>query len=221
MEIKIIIVNYNTPDLIEKLIESYYNFKYDKYQLIIIDGSNIPTNINKSKELSKKFPNIIFEFTGYNIHHGPGLHYGMKKYNADYFLLMDSDSYFIKEGLIEFCLENIGDKYAFGMVREYGRNRYFGEKYKKVFIEKYLHPNGCFINYKQYNEHKPLIAHGSPFIETMYDFYNKNLLDNIFLRNVVLHEYINIGWNGTCGRFGYNLDTKIMDNLNNNKDIYE
>lgn len=208
MDVKILTVNYNTPELIENLIKSYYDFNYDKYQLIIIDGSDKEEYIYKSKILSEKYKDVVFDFIGFNIHHGPGLHYGMKKYNSDYFLLIDSDSYFKKEGYIEYCLSKIRNYYGIGSVFKLDYNGYnISKRYNNLnddfFI--YLHPNGCFINYKLYLEYNPLIKHGSPFIESMISLKEKKSSELLF-NDDLLNEYIFIGWNGTCGKFGYNLD---------------
>jgi hypothetical protein len=206
---KILTVNYNTPKLIEKLIESYYKYKYDKYQLIIIDGSDIHNNITKSKELSEKYPEVIFDFVGYNIHHGPGLHYGMNKYKSDFFLLIDSDLVFKKEGYIDYCLENIKNNYGIG--KKIKVNKWDQSVRVNGNID-YLHPNGCLINYKMYNNFKPLFAHGAPFLNTMKDLYKKNLSHLIINNNSIRKLYVDEGGRGTVTKFGYN--GRIFNKLN-------
>lgn len=201
--VKIITVNYNTPELIKKLIETYYEFKYDKYQLIIIDGSDLKNKIEEIKKLSEKYTYIIFDFIGYNIHHGPGLHYAIQKYKSEYYLLVDSDLYFKKAGYIEYCLDNINDNlYGVGRVIKYEKNVHNGMSY--------LHPNGCLINRKKYYEFSPLIAHGAPFINTMNDILNKGK-SNI-IKEINFKKYINRGGRGTVNKFGYR--SNLFNNLN-------
>lgn len=211
--INIIVVNYNTPELIERLIKSYYKFNYDKYQLIIIDGSDKKDLIDESIKLSKEYKNIIFEFIGYNIHHGPGLHYGMNKYKNEFFLLLDSDSYFIKEDYISYCVNNIGNNYGIGRIHKMDYNGYnVKEDYNGNWV-RYLHPNGCLINYNQYCNYDPLIAHGSPFLKAMISLKNNNKSELLIDNDLIIHDYIFVGWNGTCKKFGYG--THLFNDLNN------
>ncbi len=207
MNIRILSVNYNTPHNISTLINSYHKYGYDKYPLTIVDGSDSSKQIQESKKIQTTNPHIIFDYIGYNIHHGPGLHYGIKNYPADYILLVDSDLQFVKEGYIELCLKYVDfNTYGVGKCEEVNSK---GFNVKKGI--KYLHPNGCLINSEMYFKYKPLIAHGAPFINTMIELDRKNLSHILTNINDVFSSYINRGRQGTVKYYGYgaNLYVKL------------
>ena len=207
--INILCINYNTPDLIGKLIESYYRFGYDKYRLIIIDGSDKKEYVAQSRKIQEKHKNVLFDFVGYNIHHGTGLHYAIHKYVSDYHLLVDSDLQFIKEGFVEYCLSNM---------KPYGIGRW--EKMREGDdILDYMHPNGCLISHKMYIKHKPLIAHGAPFRNTMADLHTKGIFYDVIGqlsadRTVTdnYYSFVEKGKRGTRERFGMSKDLFVKLN---------
>lgn len=197
-DICIICVNYNTPHLIEKLIQSYYNFGYNKYPLYIIDGSD-GINLNKCINIYEKY-NINYDMVGYNIHHGPGLDYLIKKLKYNYFLLIDSDAQFIKSGLIEIIYPKCLDKYGIGSIKKVDNNGINTNNKNNIL---YLHPRCALINKKEYLKYNPLIKHGAPFINAMKDIKAKDKTN--LLINFNMDEYVLELSRGTVNLFGYNL----------------
>jgi len=193
-DIAIICVNYNTPDLIENLLNSWREYGYNNIPIFIIDGSDEPKFIDKIKDVCK-IQNVSLIQFGYNIHHGPGLHQGINNSDYKYLFLIDSDSYFIKENLFDNIdmPENIFGIGRIVLTNEAGQN----DKNGKV---KYLHPNCCLINKEKYLLSDPLIKHGAPFINTIL-----NMKFMIIDRWDIIQNYVSFGSRGTVNRFGYNL----------------
>jgi glycosyltransferase involved in cell wall biosynthesis len=194
-DIEIICVNYNTPDLIDVLLNSWRDFLYNDIHIHIVDGSDTLEMQNKIKEIIK-VPNIRLTQFGYNIHHGRGLDFGINKSTKKYQFLIDSDSYFIKKELFENV--NVPEN-SFGIGRivitnEKGQNDINGNV-------KYLHPNCCIIDKEKYSMSKSLINHGAPFIETMI-----NMEFPIIDKWNVISDYVFFGSRGTVNRFGYKKD---------------
>lgn len=91
-------INYNTPDYLERLLTSFRKF-YPDIPYLVIDGSD-EENYKKIKTFDKKF-NIQLVHFNYNIHHGPGMTYGIKLIKTKRILLVDSDMIICNGGWLE------------------------------------------------------------------------------------------------------------------------
>lgn len=196
MSVEILVVSYNKSNLIQQLIQSYFKYNYNKYKLHIIDGSIIKEEKEKIKEICKN-NNIKLTLFDYNIHHGPGLHYGILKSDSTYLFLMDSDALFIKEGLIEKLLIEIENHFGIGKIEYVNKDGWNVEKSNNSI--NYLHPNCCLISKEKYLSNYSLRLHGAPFITTM------SKLNTTLKEFIDLNNYVNRGTQGTCKEFGYNL----------------
>ena len=84
--VTVLTVNYNTPDLISRLVHSVREHLGEDINIYIVDGSdqNIYKNVDDK--------NITHHKLGFNIHHGPGMDYGINRINTPYTLILDSDT---------------------------------------------------------------------------------------------------------------------------------
>jgi glycosyltransferase involved in cell wall biosynthesis len=193
--IEILVVNFNTPDLIERLLDSWIKFGYSSTQIHIIDGSNTPQYQTRIKEVCK---NVKLTQFGYNIHHGPGLDFGIKQSSKEYLFLMDSDSFFTESGLFD-ILQFPEDHFGVGFIVRVDSR---GVNSREGQI-RYLHPNCCLISKEKYLMSSPLIRHGAPFIDTMTNM--KFLIKD---ESELIKKYIYFGGRGTVGRFGSSIKKK-------------
>jgi hypothetical protein len=112
MNTTILIVNYNSTSLTERLLQSIIEYKYYHIPITIIDGSDQEIYIQQMKNLISKYNkthNMLIDLhsMGYNIHHGTGMNYGLHLITTKYVLIMDNDTYFTSTGSIEIMLEKI------------------------------------------------------------------------------------------------------------------
>jgi len=217
--IEIISVNYNTPDLIDRLIKSIREIE-GGFPIRIIDGSDKEPFKSDIIKICEKYDNVILEQQGWNIHHGRGMDLGITTSKYEWSLIIDSDNYIqqpiigkIYNGAIE------KNKMILGWVEYVNNNgvgvgRYYSDKYKI----KYYHPSLMLLKNSYYIELKSkgvkFIHHGAPCIKVMEYLYNNKLTDVIGL-DIKEHlnidysdigKYTNLDSRGTRNRFGIQLN---------------
>jgi len=196
--ITILSVNYNSTSLTKRMIDSIRKY-YKDIQILIVDGSDKPLYQKEINDCCQEYENITLHTLGYNIHHGPGMHYGLTHITTPYVLIIDADAYITKNGVLELLLEHITSDLLFigcsMKVNKSGKNTPNGFDY--------IHPSFMFVNRSLYfsliDNHviRPFIKHGAPCITTMYDISvlengNKLILD----LNEPLKDYFIHDWNG-------------------------
>lgn len=190
--ITVITVNYNTPEYLERLLESFRRF-YD-IPVLVIDGSN-KENYEKIKNFDKRFSISLMHFP-YNIHHGPGLLLASKQVKTDRFLFLDSDmiihsgewlemmdkelkkeSYGIGDIQKEYYMTVVSDsqpRVTMQMIRtNRGRRLTPRQSTVKVWVD-YLHPVCALINKNVYLKYPGPIKGGAPLIEAMKGLHLKH-----------------------------------------------
>jgi hypothetical protein len=202
LDVEIISVHYKTPSLIYNQYDSIRKLYPDiKYR--IIDGSD--DDKKYFNDLEKKDKNFTIKRFGYNIHHGPGMDYGIKSSNNEFLLILDSDITIKKELLTDMMFLFKG----FSVGKKIIVNSNGFEKWQKnkesdnEFIYNYVHPYCMLLKKDEYLKHRPFIKHGAPCIETMIDIHNKNLSN--MLSHIEIEEYINLKIRGTRKIWGINL----------------
>ena len=217
-KIEIISVNYNTPDLIDRMIKSVRDVE-GIYPIRIIDGSDREPFKTDIITACQKYENVILSQQGYNIHHGPGLDLGISTSKFEYCLCVDSDNY-IQQPIIQKMYDGLvnNNKMMIGWychVNDYGVNvdRY----YSKEYPIKYYHPSLFMIKKDYYLGLKTMgiafIKHGAPSIKIMKYLYNNKISDVVGIDlweylgidDSQIGKYTNLNSRGTVDRFGYNL----------------
>lgn len=216
--IEILSVNYNTPDLIERLIKSVREIE-GNYPIRIIDGSDREPFKSDIVSVCDKYQNVILQQQGYNIHHGGGMDLGVSTSKYDYCLILDSDNYIQRpiietmyKGLIENNRTMIG---WYCHVNNNGIN--ISRNYSTDYPIKYYHPSLFMIKKEYYLTLKrnniTFINHGAPSIKIMEHLHNIGLSDIVGIdlwKYLGINEseagkYTNLDSRGTVNRFGYNL----------------
>jgi glycosyltransferase involved in cell wall biosynthesis len=219
--IKVLSVNYNTPDLIYNLVKSFRQFY--KNEILIIDGSN-QENYEETKKLLAEFDDLSIHHFSHNIHHGGGMAYGFNVMDCDKIMVIDSDVTILKNGILE-LLEGLLTKEAYGVgdiqrVDDRGFN--IGSRKGAIGLKEsdldhrgyaYLHPAFMLINREVALRWPMPINHGAPMIETMKAI-SKADKEDLLIHCDEVHEgfrsenaeYLFHPWCSTVNRTGgYNL----------------
>lgn len=90
MDISIIIINYNTKQLLYNCLTSLYNFTVGvEYEIIVVDNGST----DGSSELIKEaFPKVLFINAGKNLGFGNANNLGAKHANGEFLFLLNSDT---------------------------------------------------------------------------------------------------------------------------------
>lgn len=220
--IKVLSVNYNTPELIHEMVRSFRQF-YNN-EILIIDGSD-KENYEKAKDLLKDFESIAIHHFNFNIHHGPGLAYGFDILDSDKIMVIDSDVIVYKGGFLE-LLENElkTESYGIGDVQRVDNNGFnVGSRKGAIGLREseltqggmaYLHPAFMLVN-KNIAINWPMpVKHGAPMISTMkaiHEMGQERILQHSeWVHNDFRNEpkqYFRHDWMGTVSKTGgYHLE---------------
>jgi len=90
MDVSIIIVNYNTKELLYNCIQSIYKFSCQiKFEIIVVDNNS---HDGSSEMISSNFPDILLIKLSENIGFGRANNKGVKIATGKYFLFLNSDT---------------------------------------------------------------------------------------------------------------------------------
>jgi glycosyltransferase involved in cell wall biosynthesis len=184
-EIGCVIVNYNTPEIITRAVNSIKNHVN---HVIIVDNSeqNNPA-YDECDELDLMNHNVLCIHTNTNLGHGRALNKGIEFLKTDYVICMDSDAVLHDYRVIDEMIKALEGKdvYGAGLVvttDNSGRNKDTGIDY--------LHPYFCMFKRSVFNLHSEFIHHGAPFIRTMNEIAGKLKVFNIpNMSDKVWHEH--------------------------------
>lgn len=216
--LEIITVNYNTPDLVERLIVSVKEKEGD-YPIRIIDGSDREPFQSEIKAIADKYSNVSLQQFGWNIHHARGMDHGVTTSEYEWVLIIDSDNYILQPTIDKIMSAVIEyDKKICGYhcyVNAYGVSGSYTKT--EAFPILYYHPMIFLIKKEYYDFLKTMnagfIHHGAPCIAIMQYLHNNNLSEvvGITLAEACSFEHYKRGeWvcldsRGTRQRFGMNL----------------
>ena len=104
-KLSIIIVNYNTKDLISLCIESIYNTFNGCFEIIVVDNNSSDNSVEYIKE---KFPAVLILENKENEGFGRANNRGVSVASGEFILLLNSDI-IVQKNTIEKCIEKIED----------------------------------------------------------------------------------------------------------------
>lgn len=101
--LSIVIINYNTPDLTIRCIESIKKAEISSVEVIVVDNKSTDSSINC---ISKKFPTLKIIKNSYNSGFGRANNLGIQHAKGEYILLLNSDM-ILSEDTVKKCYDII------------------------------------------------------------------------------------------------------------------
>ena len=101
--VSIIIVNYRTPDLTIRCIDSVYATTKTPFEIIVVDNAS---GDNSQEKICTKFGDVVWIQNKRNEGFGRANNIGVANAKGDYVLLLNSDMV-VADGTIDSCLEQI------------------------------------------------------------------------------------------------------------------
>lgn len=196
--VTVLIVNYNTPDLLEAALRSVRQF-YEDVPVLVVDGSDRQPFKDQSAAVAGKFWQVTFQQLGFNIHHGPGIEHGMYWIETPFTFVMDSDAEIVKAGVLEeMCSRMKPETYACGQGVQVDVN---GENDNGGGIT-YIHPFAMMIQQSTFDEYPKPHRHGAPMINPMRCIQRAGLSEKVLSVWNEVTQYVRHPYWGTRARFG-------------------
>lgn len=211
-QIPIVVVSYNSPELLRNLLDSLRRFYPNPVH--VVDGSEAAP-LEAIRAVAAQYPGVTLHAQGYNIHHGPGMAWALQQLPlGPQVLFLDSDIVVLRAGFIEAMLEHLEPHlYGVGGVAYVDREG-FDVPYAYGAVP-YLHPPCMLCNVEVMRQWPMPIKHGAPMISAMlalHDAGQSDLLRDIdWTRNDVTpgtrKVYIDHVGRGTVSNTqGYHLE---------------
>jgi SAM-dependent methyltransferase len=163
-QIPIVVVSYNSPELIRNLLASLRRFYANPVH--IVDGSSVE-QVNGIRAAVAPFEGVTLHVQGYNIHHGPGMAWAIQTLPlGPVALFLDSDIIVLRDGFIEAMLAELQPQhYGVGGVAYVNREG-FDIPYAYGAVP-YLHPPCMLCNVEVMKQWPMPIKHGAPMVAPM------------------------------------------------------
>lgn len=198
-----VIVNYQTPRLLEDAVLSFKKF-YPSTELLIFDNGSEDNSADVIKKLQSEFPDTIrSHFEGENIFHGPALHKSLNELvKSEYCFFLDSDTVTKKAGFIEKGLEILSsnkNNYALGRVITVNQRGFKDSAGLPVIVTPYL-----LMKTEFYPQFSQFVHHGQPVLFNFREAQEEGCR----LIHFPMEEYIDHLWRGIASKYGYGLGLK-------------
>jgi GT2 family glycosyltransferase len=194
----VVIVNYQTPDLLETAVKSFRKF-YPAVSLLINDnGSNDRSSTTIAKLAADHPTSTRTAFLKRNIFHGPAMHEAMTAVEQDFVFFLDSDTETRQGGFLEKMIaEFASDKvYAVGRIDTVNRRGFHSGEGTSIVLSPYM-----MLRRKLYHNFPPFEHRGIPTLRNFAAAQRQGYV----LKSFPVERYIQHFGRGTSSRYGYGL----------------
>jgi glycosyltransferase involved in cell wall biosynthesis len=198
-KIRIVVINFQTPDLLKTTIESFRKF-YQNSKITIIDNGSKDNSREVIEILQKKSPdNTETLMIDKNIFHGPAMHYALNKVKEEYVFFLDSDTETKRGSFLEPMMEKLeSSKTMYGVGRKITVNK---RGFPTESGNTILAPAYMLLRRNLYPYFPPFEHHGQPVMKNFIAAQQRGYKIGLF----PIEDFIDHRWRGTASRFGYGL----------------
>ena len=198
-----VIVNYQTPKLLDEAVRSFKEF-YPHIKTVIFDNGSRDESQNTIESLVNHFPySVEAHYESKNIFHGPALHKALTRIvDTKYCFFLDSDTITMQGGFLEkgvAMLDSHEKNYACGFIVHANKRGFKDPGGIPIAVTPYL-----LLKTEFYMRFPPFQHHGQPVLSNFEEAQNRGYK----ILHFPMDEYINHLWRGTASRYGYQLGLK-------------
>jgi glycosyltransferase involved in cell wall biosynthesis len=207
-----VIINYRTPDLLDRASRSFRSF-YPAAHLVIIDNGSADGSLDVARsraDADRGNTHLILNST--NLHHGPAMDQALRAVQAGNVLFLDSDCEVIAGGWIERMRDLLAGENAYAAGKLIRMNDRGFDVPEGEAGHPYIRPICMMLKRRIYLSLPPFHKHGAPCLANMVGAEAKGfgLIDTPVEEFVVHHG------RGTASRHGYQLGMRgIINHLLN------
>ncbi len=199
-QVTAVVINYQTPDLLETAVRSFTD-AYPEVPLLIIDNGSADDSRARIEALRRDAPGVVEAWMlEENVYHGPAMHRAMERVRTPYVYFFDSDTETKRAGFLEPMREALAAQphhYASGHVVTVNR-RGFRDPKGTVPV-----PASAYMMLKRdvYHRLPPFIHHGLPVLQNCVAAAKAGYAIVPF----PVEDYVMHFGRGTAERYGYGL----------------
>ncbi|MGC8595520.1 MAG: glycosyltransferase family 2 protein [Candidatus Kryptoniota bacterium] len=197
----VVVVNYRTPDLLQRAVSSFRNF-YPDIDLVIIDNGSDDASVHVANKLQSDSQGKLKSlFLKRNFYHGPAMDIAIRTIEKEIFFFLDTDTETIRGGFLEKMLFILQDDYVYAVGKKDRVNKrgFSSEHGIAIVISAYM-----MLKKSKYVQLPPFRHHGMPTLENFAAASSKGF----GVVDFPIDQYIRHFGRGTASRFGYRLGVK-------------
>lgn len=197
----VVVVNYKTPDLLEKAVFSFRCF-YPEVDMVIVDNGSNDTSLEVVRRLkSSSRGNLEALPLEKNIYHGPAMDIAIRTIEKEVFFFLDTDTETLRGGFLEKMLGALEDDavYAVGKVGHVNKRGFPSRNGYVVVISAHM-----MLKKSKYLMLPPFRHRGMPTLEN----FSAAVLNGLRIVDFPIEQYIHHFGRGTASRYGYGLGVK-------------
>jgi glycosyltransferase involved in cell wall biosynthesis len=200
--VTVAIINFGTPDLTRRAVESFRSL-YPSLPLLLIDNGSQDESRRTLEELRSLAPaatELILNES--NRHHGPAMDQALRHVQTPYVLFLDSDCEVLRGEFVEAMIGLAGKApgaYAVGK-KIFMNDRGF-DVAEGPGAHPYIRPICMLIRRELYLRLPPFERHGAPCLANM----RAALAEGLPLAHFPVEDYVRHEGRGTASRHGYRL----------------
>ncbi|MBC8144204.1 MAG: glycosyltransferase family 2 protein [bacterium] len=209
-DISIVVVNFQTPDLLDVAVRSIKQH-YPDVPLVIVDNGSRDESKTTIEQLLHDFDGGVRAlWLNSNVGHGPAMHAALLESKSEWLFFLDSDTKTLRGGFLEEMLERGSvDNSVFGVgeIAPINKRGYLYDAGVPALVAAFM-----LINRHRYLAGKPFENHGAPGVRMFWDANARGLR----LVDYPIQDYIDHLCRGTVRRFGYaslGIAAKVNDLL--------
>ena len=201
LDLSVVIIHYQTPELLKKAVESFNHF-YPVIPLFVVDNGSDLDIVNQVQEWIGLQLNTQWIPLPNNIFHGPAMDFAARKIvKSKYVFFLDSDTVTKEGGFLESIvelLESDEKNYAVGMLNRVNKRGFSTKKSTGQII---LQTPYMVVNRALYLQFSPFVHHGQPTLQNFREAWLKGFQ----LVEYPMSDSIDHLWRGTARKTGYGL----------------
>lgn len=196
-----VVVNYQTPDLLETAVRSFHE-QYPDVRLLIVDNGSKDESRSVIETLAAQLGTSIEPiFLDENRYHGPAMDLGIRKAQTPLVYIFDSDTETKKGGFLEEMSRLLvpDDAYGSGKIARVNKRGFAADDGTPVLVSAHM-----LLQREIYLALPPFVHHGLPALDNFRAAAEKGYR----LAPFPIDEYVEHFGRGTAERFGYGLGLK-------------
>lgn len=199
MSVTAVVINYQTPDLLEKAVRSFHHF-YPEVPILLVDNGSRDRSRDLIAELARELePATEPLFVEENIYHGPAMHLALESVSTPHVFILDSDTETERGGFLE-PMEDLLEKsertYGVGHVVHVNQRGFAVSAGIPVLQSAYM-----LIKRSIYFQLPPFIHHGLPVLNN----FKAAAAEGYHVEDFPVQDYVKHLGRGTAERYGYGL----------------